>query len=369
MKKIITWAVWVLILLWLGAVQAASQETSLGGDWWISISGADKGAGALSFGVPATGVFEASGSLITLGGGFPVSLAAGQALRIDFKGRITGTLQLEMEGLGPVGVLEVTGGNTDPKFKKLRLKGQLTYDGLEPVFVRIKGERMPEAPPVLTGRSIQQGLLKGIGVLSRTLDVVVAEEEDLTFPFFVVTGGGSVRVDGSDQDVILLGVFGRSPTAAGSFKTNIFGWLETSDPTMGGGPLVGNLRKPSAKPPQFNATVGADRKLRLSAKLNEPVSPIISVTPESIEFGAVEVGDSSQRSFTVTNIGAGILDGDATVAGDGFTVIGGSPYSLSAGQSANVIIEFAPTSAGPFSATVRFSGGGSTTRSVTGTGQ
>jgi hypothetical protein len=369
MRSIGRWAVGVLILLLLGAAQAAAQETSLAGDWWVSIAGADKGAGALTFGVPATGVFEASGSLITLEGGFPVSLAAGQALRIDFKGRITGTLQLEMEGVGPVGVLEVTGGGTDTKFKKLRLKGLLTYDGLDPVFVRIKGERMPDSPPVLTGRSIQEGLLKGQGLLSRTLDVVVGEEEDLKFPFFVVTGGGSVRVDGSDEDVIILGVFGRRPTAAGSGKTNIFGWLETSDMTIGEGPLVGNLRKPASKPPEFNASIRADRKFQISAKLKEPVSPIISVTPESIDFGAVEVGESSQRTFTVTNIGAGTLDGEATVAGDGFAVLSGSPYSLSAGQSSLVTIEFTPTASGSFQGTVTFTGGGGTSRSVIGTGQ
>lgn len=369
MRKMGRWAVGVLVLLSLGAVQAAAQETSLGGDWWISISGADKGAGALTFGVPATGVFEASGNLITLGGGFPVSLAAGQALRIDFKGRITGTLQLEAEGVGAVGVLEVTGGGTDPRFKKLKLKGQLTYDGLGTFPVRIKGERMPTSQPILTGRSIQEGLLQGRGVFSRTLDVVVGEEEDLKFPFFVVTGGGSVRVDGSDEDVIILGVFGRSPTAAGSFKTNIYGWLATSDLTIGEGPLVGNLRKPSEKLPEFTATVKADRRFQLIAKLKEPVSPIISVTPDSIDFGAVEVGESSQRSFTVTNIGAGTLDGDATLEGAGFAVISGSPYSLSAGQSSLVTIEFTPTSSGAFLATVSFTGGGGTTRSVTGTGQ
>lgn len=369
MRSMGRWAVGVLILLSLGAVQAPAQETSLAGDWWVSISGADKGAGALTFGVPATGVFEASGSLITLGGGFPVSLAEGQALRIDFKGRITGTLQLEIEGI-VVGVLEVTGGSTNPpRFTKIKLQGQLTYDGLDPVPVRIKGERMPESPPILTGRSIQEGLLKGRGLVSHTLDVVVGEEEDLKFPFYVVTGGGSVRVDGGDEDVIILGVFGRTPTAAGSFKTNIFGWLETSDSTMGEGPLVGNLRKSASKPPEFNASVRADRKFQLFGKLKEPVSPIISVTPDSIDFGTVDVGDSSQRSFTVTNIGAGTLDGEATVVGDGFSVIGGSPYSLSAGQSALVTIEFAPTASGGFLGTVTFTGGGGTTRSVTGTGQ
>lgn len=369
MGRMLRWTVGGLILLSLITVRPMAQENSLGGTWWISITGADKGAGVLTFGVPATGVFETSGNFITLGRGFPVSVADGQALRMDFKGRITGTLQLEMRGVGSVGTLEVTGGGTDPRFEKLRLKGLLMYDGLDPVFVRINGQRMPESPPVFTGRTIQNGLLRGQGILSRTLDVVVGEEEELGFPFFVVTGGGSVRVDGMDRDVILLGVFGRSPRAAGSFKTNIFGWLQTSDPTMGDGPLVGNLRKPASKSPELKATVRAERRLELSGKLKEPLSPTISVTPDSIDFGTVEVGESLRRSFNVTNIGVGTLDGDASVSGDGFTVTGGSPYSLTAGQSSTVTIEFAPTGTGEFTATVTFSGGGGTTRSVRGEGQ
>ncbi|MEJ5376231.1 MAG: choice-of-anchor D domain-containing protein [bacterium] len=369
MGRIAGWVMGLLILLCLQVGQAAAQETSLGGDWWISIGGADKGAGALTFGVPSTGVFEVSGNLITLAGAWPASVAAGGALRIDYRGEITGNLLLEFDGFGPVGELEVTAGGTDARFQKLWLKGYLTYGEMSPILVRIKGQRMPASPPILTGRSIQQGLLKGPGLLSRTLDIVVGEEEDLKFPFYVVTGGGSVRVDGSDEDVIILGVFGRTPTATGTRKNNIFGWLWSSDPTMDEGPLVGNLRKSEGKAPEFSASVKGNRRFQLSAKLKEPVSPIISVTPDSIDFGTVEVGESLTRTFTVTNIGSGILDGEATVDGAGFSVTGGSPYSLAAGESSPVTIEFSPTNSDTFFATVSFTGGGGTTRSVTGKGE
>jgi hypothetical protein len=369
MGRMVKWALGLVIILCLGAFQAAAQETSLGGDWWVGLAGGDRGGGALTLGVPAAGVFEVSGNLLTLGSGEPFKIADGQALRLDFKGKITGNLLLQDLLDNDIGELEVTGGGTDKRFTKLRVNGNMTLYGSPPVSVRIRGERMPESAPVLTGRTIMEGRVSGPGIRSRTLDLSVAEEDELEFPFFVITGGGSVLVDGMDQDVTLMGIFVRTPSRASFPKTNIFGWGEASDAAMGAGPLVGNLRKPATDIPELSCKVRGNRNFRLWARLDEPVSPIIAVTPDSIDFGTVNVGDSLQRAFTVTNIGAGTLDGDATADGDGFSVVGGSPYSLSAGQSAIVTIEFTPPAAGVFNGTVSFTGGGGTTRSVTGTGE
>jgi hypothetical protein len=65
-------------------------------------------------------------------------------------------------------------------------------------------------------------------------------------------------------------------------------------------------------------------------------SPVISVSPSSLNFGGTNVGGSSDKNFTVKNNGGGIL-----------TVSGGSS-SLSSGQSQTVTVHFAPTSAGAF---------------------
>lgn len=367
MRRVGKWGALILIVVWVGAGHATAQETSLAGDWWVSVTGGDKGAGAITLGVPAAGVFEVAGNLLTLGSGVPFKIADGQALRLDFQGKITGTLLLQDLDDNDIGELGVTGGGTDRNFMKLKLKGNLNIWG-ESHPVRIRGERMPESTPVLTGRTIMEGKLSGPGLRSRTMDISVAQDEDLGFPFFVITGGGSVLVDGVDQNVTLLGIFARTPSKSFSRATNLFGSAETSDPTMGGGPLVGNLRKPASEVPELRCTVQGDRKFHLCGILEEPVGPIIAVTPESINFGNVTVGESLQRSFTVTNIGAGLLDGTATVTGAGFTLISGSPYSLGAGESATVTIEFAPPSAGVFNGSVSFTGGGGTTRSVTGTG-
>src|SRR2546426_751401 len=61
--------------------------------------------------------------------------------------------------------------------------------------------------------------------------------------------------------------------------------------------------------------------------------PTLSVTPQTaVDFGAVAVGGSADRSFTVTNTGSGSLTGTASGAAP-FSVISGGSFSLGAGAS------------------------------------
>jgi Fibronectin type III domain len=96
-------------------------------------------------------------------------------------------------------------------------------------------------------------------------------------------------------------------------------------------------------------------------------SPVLSISPASRDFGSVAVGSSADLSFTVQNTGGGTLSGSASVSAP-FSPVSGSPYSLTAGQSVNVFVRFAPTSAQSSTATVSFSGAGGATASVSGTG-
>jgi len=96
--------------------------------------------------------------------------------------------------------------------------------------------------------------------------------------------------------------------------------------------------------------------------------PAISVSPSgTLDYDSVSVGDYLDKTFTVTNSGGGILNGTASVSSP-YSVISGASYSLSAGQSQVVTIRFSPTSAGPSSQTVTFTGAAGATRTVTGTG-
>ena len=81
---------------------------------------------------------------------------------------------------------------------------------------------------------------------------------------------------------------------------------------------------------------------------------LLSATPTSISFGNVTVGNSSNQSVTLTNTGTGsVTVSQATVAGAGFSISGLSlPLTLTAGQSANFIAIFAPTTAGSASGSV-----------------
>jgi hypothetical protein len=91
----------------------------------------------------------------------------------------------------------------------------------------------------------------------------------------------------------------------------------------------------------------------------------ISVSPASQSFGSIQAGTTAERNFTVTNLGPGTLDGTVSVPSP-FSVMAGSPYSLSANQNATVTIRYSPVSAGGDTQTVVFTGGGGASRSVSG---
>jgi uncharacterized repeat protein (TIGR01451 family) len=99
-------------------------------------------------------------------------------------------------------------------------------------------------------------------------------------------------------------------------------------------------------------------------------APSLGVTPATLNFGIIATGMTAQASFVVTNTALGVLSGSATVLGGPFAIVSGSPFNLSANGSTNVVVQFAPVSAGGFSNTVVFNAGagGISSNTVTGTG-
>ncbi len=96
-------------------------------------------------------------------------------------------------------------------------------------------------------------------------------------------------------------------------------------------------------------------------------SPVISISPTSLDFGGVNVGGSSNRSITVQNVGGGILTGSATTNAP-FAIVSGGSYSLAAGQSQTVTVRFNSASAGIFEGNVSFSGGAGASAMLSGIG-
>ena len=100
---------------------------------------------------------------------------------------------------------------------------------------------------------------------------------------------------------------------------------------------------------------------------NTETQPVISVTPSSRAFGNVNVGSSTDQTFTVQNTGGGTLSGNASTSAP-FSIVSGGSYSLGAGASQIVTVRFSPASAGAFMGNVTFTGAGGATGTVTGTG-
>ena len=94
--------------------------------------------------------------------------------------------------------------------------------------------------------------------------------------------------------------------------------------------------------------------------------PIIDVSPTSVDFGTVNVGQSATQSFVVKNVNLGTLTGNASVQSP-FRIVGGTNYAISAGQSTNVFVAYTPVeSNAAHSVAVFFTGGGGASRKAVG---
>jgi hypothetical protein len=96
---------------------------------------------------------------------------------------------------------------------------------------------------------------------------------------------------------------------------------------------------------------------KISDAAPPPPQPVLSVTPSSLNFGAVTVGTSKDLEFTVKNTGGGTLTGDTSTSAP-FSIISGSSFSLAAGASQAVVVRFSPTTAGSFSGNLSFTSNG-----------
>ncbi len=113
---------------------------------------------------------------------------------------------------------------------------------------------------------------------------------------------------------------------------------------------------------------GADAFVaKISDAAPPPLQPVLSVTPDALDFGTVAVGSSTELEFTVTNTGEGTLTGTASTSAP-FSIVSGGSYSLGAETSQTVVVRFAPTAAGSFAGNVNFeSNAGNASQVVTGT--
>lgn len=94
-------------------------------------------------------------------------------------------------------------------------------------------------------------------------------------------------------------------------------------------------------------------------------SPVIVVTPMTMDFGRVATNTTATNTFLVENIGKGTLVGKATVAVP-FKILSGGDYSLRENEAQVITVTYKPTGATSDIQTVQFTGGGGAKATATG---
>lgn len=182
-------------------------------------------------------------------------------------------------------------------------------------------------------------------------DVTTGQTRDTTFTVTNVGGGtltGTASTSGPGYTII--GSASYSLTAGQ--RANITVRFAPVSPTTYSGTA------------SFTGGGGATRSLVGRGEL----PPTIAVSPAVINFGSIQVSQSNDQRFTVTNIGGGILTGNISISGTGFSLVGSGSYSLAAGQSAMITVRFSPTAATTYSGSASFTGGGGASAALQGAG-
>ncbi len=168
------------------------------------------------------------------------------------------------------------------------------------------------------------------------------------------TAGGSVATPGEGDFVFAHG----ATVAVSASAENLYHFLNWSGTAVDAGKIEDETSE--------STTVTVDADYTLVANFAED-EPVISISPESLAFDSVEVGETKDLSFTVENTGGGTLTGTASSA-EPFTIESGESYSLLHGETHIVTVRFAPPSAADYSAAIACSGGDGAAVKATGTG-
>jgi len=80
--------------------------------------------------------------------------------------------------------------------------------------------------------------------------------------------------------------------------------------------------------------------------------PVCFVQPTTLSFDEVEIGDSRDLTFTITNTGGGTLTGTIAEICPEFSIIGSDSYSLTAGQDQSFTVLFSPDDSVDYECTI-----------------
>jgi hypothetical protein len=177
---------------------------------------------------------------------------------------------------------------------------------------------------VIVGKSVNQILT--IANLSTSANTLTASVGNLSDPFAVVSGGGTLSLAPGESQSVLISF---SPTSSGTFSQTL---SITHNAT--------NQTNPVSVPVSGMGTTAVI---------------LMDISPASLDFGNVFVGKSASQTLMITNQSSStdVLEGTVnSLSGPFLVVSGGGTFSLAPGKSRSVTISFSPGSEGTFSETL-----------------
>jgi hypothetical protein len=84
-----------------------------------------------------------------------------------------------------------------------------------------------------------------------------------------------------------------------------------------------------------------------------PADPHCDIQPAAIDFGDVAVGQASERTFQIVNVGDVLLSAELALSCTDFTfVTGGGAHAIAPGEALAVTVRYTAAAAGPSSCTI-----------------
>ncbi len=187
---------------------------------------------------------------------------------------------------------------------------------------------------------------------------------------------GTVTVGETSQKVLTINNTGTAPlTVTGLTLPNGFtGTFSGTIAAKGTQTLMVTFTPTQAIAYSGNITVNADQAsgtntIAISGTGTLAPTRIIALTPNTLDFGSLEVNKTSQKIFNIKNTGNAILTISSLTLPNGYTTSYNSG-TLAADASVDVTVTFAPTAVGTFNGTITINSNtnsGMTTLAVTGT--